>query len=84
MQREIIVEQKLVADHPDLYRIWEIKSYTEYNGCQCNRDCSCSEDFKSEKLHYFKCIKLKGKIKTFFEFSLHDCYVEFKKRGVII
>ena len=83
MNREVIKKQILVDDSPEYYRIWEIESYDEFGGCQCFGDCSCAEYFNSEHKHYFKCTKLRRKVKTFFKSSLYDCYVELVKRNVI-
>lgn len=83
MTKEVIVKQILVDDKPGLYRIWEIRSYTEHDGCQCFKDCTCAEDFIPSHMHYYKCTKLKNKIKTFYGKTQKACYDELKQRNVI-
>ena len=50
MAKKIIKENELNA-------MYHHTGMTRFRGCQCFRDCSCREDFKSEHYDYYTVVR---------------------------
>lgn len=60
------------------YTVYLITGVTKFRGCQCYKDCTCHEDFKSKPYKYWevKRITSSGRKKT----THHTNIISLKKR----
>lgn len=60
----------------EYYEVREHKGETKFRGCQCIKDCTCHEDFKSEKYHCYSVKRKTGRKNT----TTHNTLEEVKER----
>ncbi len=72
--------RKLIESN-ELYDIYHHTGKTTFRGCQCFKDCTCSDDFISENYDYYSVKKKFNKVKTTQHSTLEDVKirVEFIK-----
>ena len=63
---------KTIIEHTKDYTVYHHKGNTKFNGCQCFKDCTCNEDFKSESYNYYSVRKNFNKHKTTIHATLKD------------
>lgn len=70
---------KNVLTKTSLYELNEHKGKTVFSGCQCFKDCNCSNNFVPTEYHYYTVKRLGKKPKTFKYDNLQDAENKIKQ-----
>jgi hypothetical protein len=69
---------RTVIEETELYTLSHMTGKTKFRGCQCFKDCTCNEDFKSEDYDYYTVKKKFNKVKTTNHGTIEDARIRIE------
>lgn len=59
-----MIKKHNIIENIGVYKLNEFFGHKDFTGCQCFKDCNCSEIHKQEFIRYFTVEKLFGRYKV--------------------